>query len=87
MVSIRDKAFGLLLIDHFLEKWTINAEEGAAGTGTMENNSTTTESKTATTTEAETASGQGKKKTEKSRESALIKKWDNAGSVDEAELE
>ncbi len=45
MVSIRDKAFGLLLIDHYLEKWTINAEEGAAGIGTMENNSTTIEAK------------------------------------------
>ena len=63
IVSISDEAFGLLLIDNYLEKWTINAEEGAAGTGTMENNSATTgEAMTATTTEAETASGQGKKK-------------------------
>ncbi len=36
IVSINDEAFGLMLIDNYLEKWTINAEEGAAGTGAME---------------------------------------------------
>ncbi len=84
-MSISDKAFGLLLINNYLEKWTINAEEGAAGTETMEINKTTTEAETAMTTEAETASGQGKKK--KARKKNAHKKRDNTDSVDGAELE
>jgi hypothetical protein len=89
IVSISNKAFGLLLIDSYLEKWKINAEEGTAGSGTMENNSMTTEAETATTTGAETASGQGKKKkalkmpgkyTHKKAGQCRISGWSGAGS-------
>ncbi|KAI2502307.1 hypothetical protein MHU86_12111 [Fragilaria crotonensis] len=52
IVSVSDEAFGLLLIDNYLEKWKVVADEEAGGTGPRtENNSTTTE--------AETGSGQG----------------------------
>ena len=43
IVSVSDEAFGLLLIDNYLEKWKVLAEEEAAGTGPMEINSMTTE--------------------------------------------
>ena len=56
IVSVSDEAFGLLLIDNYLEKWKVLAEEEAAGTGPIENNNMTTE------TETETGSGQGMKK-------------------------
>ena len=35
IVSKSDETFDLLLLNNYLEKWTINAEEGVAGTGTI----------------------------------------------------
>ena len=58
IVNVSDEAFGLLLIDNYLEKWKVLAEEEAAGTGPIENNNMTTE----TETETETGGGQGMKK-------------------------
>ena len=52
IVSVSDEAFGLLLIDNYLEKWKVVADEEAGGTGPRTENN-------GTTTEAETGSGQG----------------------------
>ncbi len=51
-MSVSDEA--LLLLENYLEKWNILAEEEVVDTGPMQNNNTTTK--------AETGSGQGKKK-------------------------
>lgn len=55
IVSVSDEAFGLLLIDNYLEKWKVLAEEDSAGTGPTEHNNLTTDN-------AETGGGQGKQK-------------------------
>ena len=55
IVSVSDKVFGLLLIDNYLEKCKVLAEEEAVGTKPTENNNTTME-------KTETGSRQGKHK-------------------------